>query len=293
MSDLENDAMTHYQTLGVSPTASTNEIRRAYRTLAKQYHPDKLRNAPLAEVLRAEEKFKEIQEAYEILSKHRVEYDNQLRAEAASAAQPSAPRPQTNADTAHPPIPNPPPPPYSPARRKSPVWSALGWLVSSNAVLVLLGYGALMAYQAIAVRDAPAYFQWPLYSGNMRFRVEEFEGTIRNQSANVSGEFRITVLEANGSLSGCMSVELPLSGSGPIRGHYAGDNFGFTVTSAIGKTSFTGKRRDGDLGGTYRFEPKKGPSESGTYTLGKLESIPNDEPLAIQDCPTDAEVQQQ
>jgi len=90
-----------------------------------------------------------------------------------------------------------------------------------------------------------------------------------------------------------MAVEQPLSGSGPVRGHYAGDNFGFSVTSAVGKTTFTGKRRDGDLGGTYRFEPKKGPSESGTYTLGKLESIPDDEPLAIQDCPTDAEVQQQ
>lgn len=287
------EAMTHYQTLGVSPAASTNEIRRAYRRLAKQYHPDKLRNAPLAEVLRAEEKFKEIQEAYEILSKHRVEYDNRLRAEAASAAQPSDTRSQATADTAHAPIPNPPPAPYSPARRKSPVWFALGWLVRSNAALVLLGYGAFMAYQAIALRDAPAYFQWPLYSGNTKFRVEEFEGTIRNQSSNVSGEFRITVLEANGSLSGCMAVELPLSGSGPVRGRYAGDNFGFSVTSAAGKTTFTGKRRDGDLGGTYRFEPKKGPSESGTYTLGKLESIPNDEPLAIQDCPTDVEIQQQ
>jgi hypothetical protein len=285
--------MTHYQTLGVSSTASTNEIRRAYRTLAKQYHPDKLRNAPLAEVLRAEEKFKEIQEAYEILSRHRAEYDHQLRAEAAPATQPSAPRPETKAETAYAPIPTPPPAPYSRARRKSPVWSALGWLIRSNAVLVLIGYGALMAYQAIAFRDAPGYFQWPLYSGNMRYRVEEFEGTIRNQSSNVSGEFRITILEANGTLSGCMAVEQPLSGSGPVRVHYGGDDFGFSVSSAIGKTTFTGKRRDGDIGGTYQFEPKKGPSESGTYTLGKLESIPNDEPLAIQDCPTDAEVQQQ
>lgn len=52
----------YYQILGVDKNASLNEIKKAYRTLAMKYHPD--RNQGDKE---AEEKFKEINEAYEIL----------------------------------------------------------------------------------------------------------------------------------------------------------------------------------------------------------------------------------
>jgi len=52
----------HYEVLGVSRTASTDEIKRAYRRLAKKYHPD--RNPDDAS---AERKFKEVQHAYDIL----------------------------------------------------------------------------------------------------------------------------------------------------------------------------------------------------------------------------------
>ncbi|MFH0729751.1 MAG: DnaJ domain-containing protein [Pseudomonadota bacterium] len=53
--------------LGVSPGASPDEIKQAYRRLANQYHPDKV--AYLGEEFRvlAEKRFKEIQEAYEEL----------------------------------------------------------------------------------------------------------------------------------------------------------------------------------------------------------------------------------
>lgn len=53
----------YYKSLGVEKNASEEEIRRAYRKLALQYHPD--RNPDSAE---AEEKFKEINEAYQVLS---------------------------------------------------------------------------------------------------------------------------------------------------------------------------------------------------------------------------------
>ena len=63
----------YYEILGVSKDASKDEIKRAYRKLAKKYHPD-LNPENRAE---AEEKFKEISEAYEVLmdDKKREIYD--------------------------------------------------------------------------------------------------------------------------------------------------------------------------------------------------------------------------
>ncbi len=52
----------YYKILGVSNTASADEIKKAYRTLAKKYHPD-LNKEP-----GADQKFKDVQEAYDILS---------------------------------------------------------------------------------------------------------------------------------------------------------------------------------------------------------------------------------
>jgi len=53
----------YYEVLGVPRGASEEEIKRAFRKLARQYHPDVARDKK-----RAEEKFKEINEAYEVLS---------------------------------------------------------------------------------------------------------------------------------------------------------------------------------------------------------------------------------
>lgn len=59
-----------YEILGVSPTASDDEIKKAYRELAKKYHPDNNVNNPLADL--AEEKMKEINEAYDAILKMRA-----------------------------------------------------------------------------------------------------------------------------------------------------------------------------------------------------------------------------
>lgn len=60
-----------YTTLGVAQNATQDEIKKAYRKLARQYHPD------INKAKDAEEKFKEINAAYEILSdeKKRAQYD--------------------------------------------------------------------------------------------------------------------------------------------------------------------------------------------------------------------------
>ena len=69
MADQKRD---YYEVLGVAKTASDDELKKAYRKLAKQYHPDM--NPGNAE---AEAKFKEINEAYEVLSDKdkRAKYD--------------------------------------------------------------------------------------------------------------------------------------------------------------------------------------------------------------------------
>lgn len=62
----------YYEVLGIKKGASTDEIKKAYRRLARKYHPD-LNPGDMA----AEKRFKEINEAYEVLSdsKKRAEYD--------------------------------------------------------------------------------------------------------------------------------------------------------------------------------------------------------------------------
>src|SRR5438132_10615713 len=62
----------YYETLGVSKTASDDEIKKAYRGLARKYHPDRNPGDKQAEA-----RFKEIQDAYDVLSdkNKRAQYD--------------------------------------------------------------------------------------------------------------------------------------------------------------------------------------------------------------------------
>lgn len=58
-----------YSILGVSQNASDDEIKKAYRELVRKYHPDNYHNNPLSDL--AQEKMKEINEAYDIITKNR------------------------------------------------------------------------------------------------------------------------------------------------------------------------------------------------------------------------------
>ncbi len=58
-----------YQVLQISPDASDDEVRRAYRELARKYHPDHYHGSPMESM--AEEKMKEINEAYALIQQRR------------------------------------------------------------------------------------------------------------------------------------------------------------------------------------------------------------------------------
>lgn len=62
-----------YQVLGIDPTATPDQIKQAFRTEAKRWHPDKNKNNAAV----AEEKFKDVTAAYSVLSNPaaRAEYD--------------------------------------------------------------------------------------------------------------------------------------------------------------------------------------------------------------------------
>jgi len=63
---------SYYDTLGISKNASEDEIKKAFKKKALQYHPDHNKNDP-----KAEEKFKEVNEAYAVLKDKdkRKQYD--------------------------------------------------------------------------------------------------------------------------------------------------------------------------------------------------------------------------
>ena len=63
-----------YNILGVAPNASTDDIKKRYRSLAMRFHPDRNSDAG------AEQRFNAIQRAYEVLTdaQRRAEYDQQM-----------------------------------------------------------------------------------------------------------------------------------------------------------------------------------------------------------------------
>lgn len=71
-----------YQVLGVSPSATDEQIKNVYRELARKYHPDNYVNNPLADL--AQEKMKEINEAYDQIQRQRKQQQQSYSGQASA-----------------------------------------------------------------------------------------------------------------------------------------------------------------------------------------------------------------
>ena len=286
--------MTYYEILGVPSTASIDDIKSAYRNLARQFHPDRWRGAPAWEVKRAAQKFQGIQEAYKALIRNRPDYDKEPQAEAEEVPAPSVI--QTAANGAPAPIPDlASTPPMSPEPETG------NWSRIANSIhisprqayyyfgLALLIFARYMIYSAI--RDPLKQLdQERANAAAVEIRAprpQQFEGTMSDAAGKASAVFDIAFQNAYGKLSGCMAVKPPFSGSGELAGRVWGSWFRFTVKTQKEKYSFSGTRDGHDIGGSYTLDRKDGPQESGSFSLVQVASEADSESLPAENCPAD------
>lgn len=106
-----------YQLLSVEPTATSDEIKRAFRSEIARYHPDKVQHLGKEFQEMAASRAAALTEAYRVLmnAELRADYDRTYGTTAAAAAPPPAPAPQSE-----PPSPPPPRPPAADAHRPGP-----------------------------------------------------------------------------------------------------------------------------------------------------------------------------
>ena len=91
---------THYEVLGIAPTAAQEDVRRAYLTLARELHPDRTLGASVAQAELASRRMQEVNEAWRVLREpaSRAAYDRAIAGgrrptrPAAATTAPSAPR---------------------------------------------------------------------------------------------------------------------------------------------------------------------------------------------------------
>lgn len=117
-----------------------------------------------------------------------------------------------------------------------------------------------------------------------------FGGVVHNQSVDLSAEFGIVIRNDGGALTGCMYVQQPLFGSGPLGGTATDSTVRFVVTSAIGKITFAGQRNHDEVSGWYTVEGAAPPNQVGTFTLQKTDRKGISANFDTANCPTDAEV---
>jgi hypothetical protein len=115
----------YYELLEIAPTATADEVKRAFRAKITLYHPDKVQHLGQEFQAMAAERAAALTEAYRILSDegHRAEYDRARVAGASGAppsGEPSTPAPAPDSASPRPDSPPPPPSPFQPPAAEVP-----------------------------------------------------------------------------------------------------------------------------------------------------------------------------
>lgn len=115
-----------------------------------------------------------------------------------------------------------------------------------------------------------------------------FGGTVHNLTVDLQAKFGILVEETEGTIIGCMGVQKPLYGSGPLLGSVDGKLVRFDVSNPAFQIHFEGTRTWRSLSGTYHVTSAEGGEQFGEFILRRTGS----EKLSLnfdphRDCPTD------
>jgi hypothetical protein len=118
----------------------------------------------------------------------------------------------------------------------------------------------------------------------------QFGGIVHNEIANLSAGFGIVINDRAGVISGCMGVQRPLFGSGPLTGVVDHSRIFFTVSGAIGKITFMGQRQGTEINGTYTVERSGSSDQHGNFTLQRVQPEGLASNFNSANRPTDAEI---
>jgi hypothetical protein len=286
---------TYYTVLGIAETATQSEIKAAYRILIKQVHPDTL--AALSPYLRriAEDKAKEMTEAYSVLSNatKRRQY-NQLIAEH---------RQQSGPHT------SPPTPPVrtgavgAQAKRGGYDWKPLrhwvgrhpliacslgaiailgviGILPSSDSTTPSQGKARVVTTETAKQAIPPPPAGITLDGGNSKRGgavtsspaiTGTYFGTVHNKTVSLSSSFEVLFEQkAGGILEGCADVKPPLYGSGALHGSIRGSHVDFIVSDI----RFQGDIRSREITGSYVVSRSDGQQLGDFHLARKMGTYP-------------------
>jgi curved DNA-binding protein CbpA len=289
---------TYYSLLEIGSTATSAEIKTAYRILIKQVHPDLISKlSPYLKGL-AEEKAKELTEAYSVLcnSDKRRQYDRLLadyRRQQSPAKVPEAAH--TDSGTASKGRSQPGRP--APTRPSVGQWVQKHPFISCATVLLILYFVAIISSlpgastvqnpprpiqksitptssqnlvsqsgsSPVPIRDSPPVTR-PIVRVNESSRLDDalFIGTVHNKTANKSSSFKLLLQQGDGNVvTGCDYIGPPLYGSGKIQGTLNG----VRLVIVVDNIQFVGELADSALNGTYLVYGDGGAKESGDFEL--------------------------
>jgi S1-C subfamily serine protease len=127
----------------------------------------------------------------------------------------------------------------------------------------------------------------PTPSPTARIVTGLYSGTVHNQTSDISAKFVLLVRENDGLLAGCVGVQQPLYGSGPLQGTVQGSRVVFDVNRADFTISFDGTVHSKQISGSYLVSGRDGSNQEGEFYVERLRAKV---PALSGQCPTDEEM---